>query len=374
VLGGGVIKVYSTVINDLRSDQRMNRVCGTLSEKFDVTLVGRELPDSKPLTEKPFQQVRLKCAFKQGPLFYLEYNLRLFKFLRNELGKNDLINAIDADTLLAALWVKKSTGCKVIFDAHEYFSEVPELSRSPIKKWVWQKIEDYGIPKTDGRYTVGPMLAELFSKRYKVGFETIRNCPKKYERLHEPEEPKHLLYQGALNEGRGLEHAIRALTLLPDLHLKIVGDGVLKPQLMELSGSLSVADRVHFEGFVSPDELPEFTSKAYLGLNVSEAKGQSYYYSLNNKCFDYIHAGLPAITNPFPEYQKIDQEYNVMEFADANDRSIADAVLKLLNCDSDYQKLRDNCLIASQNLNWEIEGQRLIKLYERVANAEHSII
>ena len=49
---------------------------------YEVLLIGRELPTSKPLDfTLPYQQHRLRCRFHQGKLFYLEFNLRLLLFL-----------------------------------------------------------------------------------------------------------------------------------------------------------------------------------------------------------------------------------------------------------------------------------------------------
>jgi hypothetical protein len=71
-------KIVCTVINDLTTDQRMHRICGSLTDAgYQVTLIGRQLPSSQKLSTKNFQQVRLKCIWNKGFLFYFEYNLRL---------------------------------------------------------------------------------------------------------------------------------------------------------------------------------------------------------------------------------------------------------------------------------------------------------
>ena len=74
--------VIFTVTNDLSYDARMHRICGTLTANgYGVTLVGRALPYSTPLKDRPFGQKRLHCFFQKGFPFYAEYNLRLFFFL-----------------------------------------------------------------------------------------------------------------------------------------------------------------------------------------------------------------------------------------------------------------------------------------------------
>ena len=78
---GGLGALIFTVTTDLTYDQRMIRICTSLANAgYNVTLVGRKLKASLPLTTQPFLQKRLFCFFEKGKLFYAEYNIRLFFF------------------------------------------------------------------------------------------------------------------------------------------------------------------------------------------------------------------------------------------------------------------------------------------------------
>ena len=62
-------RIICTVTNDLNYDQRMIRICSTLVEAgYDVTLVGFIRKHSKPLTNKPFKQVRLPIVAEKGKI------------------------------------------------------------------------------------------------------------------------------------------------------------------------------------------------------------------------------------------------------------------------------------------------------------------
>ena len=75
-------RILCTVSNDLTFDQRMIRICTSLSEAgYEVTLVGRELPESRPAIQQPYAQKRLGLMFNKGKFFYLELNVRLFLLL-----------------------------------------------------------------------------------------------------------------------------------------------------------------------------------------------------------------------------------------------------------------------------------------------------
>lgn len=356
-------KIIATVINDLTYDQRMQRICTSLAQAgYDVTLVGRVLPNSQPLKERAFKQKRLKCFFHKGAKFYAEYNIRLFFYLL--FTRYDIVNSVDLDTILPGVWVSKLKGKKVVYDAHEYFTEVPEVISRPKVKKAWEKIEKYALPKVDLAYTVSASIAKLFEEKHGVKFDTIRNITvKRDEERVEPDEDKFLIYQGALNKGRGLEEMIDAMTEL-DCKFKIIGEGDLSDELRKKVSALKLNDKVSFLGYIPPDKLSEHTKKAFAGVNVSQNLGLSYYYSLNNKFFDYMHAGIPSITNKFPEYQLINQQHEIAVLTDADKKTLVDSVNLLLKNPKYYEQLKNNCYHAIDFFNWQNEEQKLIELYE----------
>ena len=167
-------KIIVTVSNDIVTDQRMERICTSLSDMgFAVEIVGRKLKGSFPLIAKNYKQSRIKLGFIKGPLFYKELNLRLLFYLLAK--KPDIVYSVDADTALAGVWAKKLIKSKLIFDAHELFSEVPELQNRGLIKRIWQGIEKLIILKADVRITVSESVAKHYSSKYNKPFEVIRN-------------------------------------------------------------------------------------------------------------------------------------------------------------------------------------------------------
>lgn len=368
------MRILALVTTDLVYDQRMQRICRSLTEAgHEVKLVGRRKADSPPLFSQVFAQRRLHCWWQRGKIFYLEYNLRLFFLLL--FARYDAINAVDLDTLVPAVLVGQLRGKPVVYDAHEYFSETPEVVRRPRIQRMWERVARWGIPRTAVRYTVGPALAEIMGKRYGSPFGVVRNISTKKSTAEvEPtseialSESPILLYQGALNEGRGILEVLHALPLVPRAHLHLAGEGDLSTRLRAETERLGLSDRVTFHGFLRPPALRALTERADIGLNLLEDRGLSYHYSLANKAFDYLRAGVPSVHMDFPEYRALHETYGVFSLIpDLQPAGIARALNDLLEDSAHYQNRRTAALRAAQELTWEREATGLVEIWEEVA-------
>ena len=352
-------KIIATVINDVIYDQRMIRICTTLSELYHVELWGRRKSSSNTFKHSYFQR-RFRFIINKGFLFYFFYNIRIFFALL--FTKFDVIHSVDLDTLPAGFLACKIKRKKLVYDSHEYFTEVPELVSRPFVRKIWLIIEKLLVPRVDVAITVGDNISKIYTKKYKNQFHVVRNCPEIKSHVSKPLKSGYILYQGALNMGRGLEALILAMKTIP-MNLKIAGDGDLDKNLKKLVLEQQLSDKVEFLGLIKPEELKHHTNQALIGYNVMENIGLSYYYSLSNKFFDYIHSGVPVITNQFPEYNDLNNTYNCCVFAEANSKDISKVINSLLDDLVKYKNLKDNCIRASKELNWDIEKNKLIQVY-----------
>ena len=360
--------IIFTVINDLTYDQRMIRICKSLvRNNYEVLLVGRKLTNSKSLQSQPFQQKRLNCFFQKGKFFYLEYNLRLLFFLWKK--KFDAVCAIDLDTILPAYYVSRWKGKKLVYDAHEFFTEVPEVIERPLVKKTWEWVGRKTVSTCAYCYTVGHSLAKVLKKKYGTHFEVIRNMPEMND-LGKGifAQPKPIiLYQGAFNVGRGLEEILEAMTEITEAELWLAGEGDLSGFLREKTIQLQLENKVKFLGYLLPEELRKITPQATIGINLLKNDSLNYYYSLANKTFDFVQAEVPAIHMNFPEYQNLMKEKEVgILIDDLKKESIIEAVNVLLQDASLYKKLKENCREAREIWTWEREEKKLLDFYERV--------
>ncbi len=348
----------------------MIRICTSLAAQgYDVTLVGRKLSTSLPLKQKTFKQKRLSCFSTKGILFYAEYNLRLFFWLLFQ--KADCICAIDLDTILPCLFASSLKGTKRVYDAHELFCEMKEVVTRPSRYKIWKKIERFAVPKFKFGYTVCMPIAEEFKKMYSVNYEVVRNVPFKRENnqavITDQLPPTiFFLYQGAVNEGRSFETLIPAMKNV-DAPLFIYGDGNFIEQTKSLIKENELADKVILKGKLQPEELKHITSQAFAGVTLFENNGLSNYYSLANRFFDYIQAGVPQVCVNYPSYRQINKEYDVaLLIPDTSEKSIAEGMNLLLHDVVLYKRLKSNCIKAAEQLNWQQEEKTLINFYKNL--------
>ena len=157
-------RIVISVISDLSTDQRVLKVAHSCyNNGFDVLLVGRQLKNSQPLV-LPFKYKRMRLLFVNSAFFYAEYNIRLFFLLI--FSRSNIFLSNDTDTLLANYLASKIRRKKLVFDAHELFPEVPELTDRPTVKRFWEKLEDWLFPKLTHSYTVCESIANYYQNKY----------------------------------------------------------------------------------------------------------------------------------------------------------------------------------------------------------------
>ena len=356
-----------TVTNDLTYDQRMIRICHSLAMAgFGICLIGRKLKDSPPLGQQSFKQKRLNCFFTKGKLFYLEFNFRLFVFLL--FRRMDCICAIDLDTILPCYLVSRLRGIQRVYDAHELFCEMQEIVERPVIYKTWKWLEKKTVPKFQYGYTVNQPIAEEFRQMYGVNYEVIRNASVLQPLVIPDKKQKYILYQGSVNKGRSFETLIPAMKLV-NAPLIICGDGNFLDQAKKLVAGHGLEKKIFFKGKLDPETLRSYTVNAWVGVTLFENHGLSNYFSLANRFFDYLHAGIPQVCVNYPVYHDLN---NNRPFAvlidDLAPDTIASAINSLFDDEQLYHSLQENCLLVRQQLNWQQEEKKLISFYNQIMN------
>lgn len=364
-------RIAISVTNDLVADNRVHKVCTTLTEMdFDVLLIGRRYYGSRQIAPRAYKTHRMHLLFRKGPLFYAEFNLRLMLLLI--CTKCDILLANDLDTLTANVITAKLKRKPVVYDSHEYFTEVPELIDRPKIRKIWLWLEKRLVPEVNSAYTVCQSIADIYSGQYNIPFRVVRNVPLVEKEtdiaerfiLNDPRPA--IIYQGALNLGRGLENAISAMQYLPEAMLLIAGSGDKEKELQKLADETS-SQNIRFLGRLSLEELSGITRQASLGISIEEDLGLNYRYALPNKLFDYIQARIPVVVSNLPEMKKVVEKYRIGLIAVSHDPEYLAGLFRKALFDETFRETwRKGLETAACELNWENEKIVIEEIFTRL--------
>jgi glycosyltransferase involved in cell wall biosynthesis len=220
--------------------------------------------------------------------------------------------------------------------------------------------------------TVNDSIAKLYHDEFGVEVKVMRNLPTKStaatfktkKELGLPDNEPIILLQGAgINIDRGAEEAVEAMQYVTKGVLLIIGDGDAILSLKERTQKLSLNEKVKFIGKLPLEELKQYTALADIGLTLDKDTNINYRYSLPNKLFDYIHAGVPVLATPLVEVKQIIDTYQVGECVDAcNAKEIALKINSLLTNKDKLISYKQNTLKAKEELCWENEKKVLTSL------------
>lgn len=362
-------KIIISAFSNLYTDQRIEKVCRTLHEAgYEIELIGNDWKGAEEM-QRPYPFSRIHLASKSLKTAYFEFNWKLYHELKRKADQNTILHANDVDALYSNYLIAKKLNIPLVFDSHEIFSEMPAVQGKMSQK-LWRYVEKTVIPKLEWMMTASGSYAKWFQKKYGVNPVVVQNAPRKMEfDAYIPENnPKILLYQGAINPFRGIDKVIMAMHHLDGVILKIAGDGPRKEEYEDLVSREKLQQKVQFLGKLKPEDLRKITITVDCGMSIEENGGESYLYSLPNKVLDCIQARVPLILSNLPEMQNIKSQFDVGEMIkDHQPESIAEAVRKVLAKGRlGYQPELEK---ASQALCWENEEIKLLQVFQEASNA-----
>ncbi|MCD8776924.1 glycosyltransferase [Mammaliicoccus sciuri] len=294
----------------------------------------------------------------------------------------DIYHANDLNTLPQAIVCSKLRlkPKPIIYDSHEVQSDRTGYNPKTIKR-----IESFMLKFVDQMIVENHTRAKYNEDIYGFYPKTLYNYSEKYNIEEKPqinlhkkisinEDEKILLYQGGLQQGRGLELLIEAMDEIEKGHLLFIGGGKLTQTLKEQAEASKQADRIHFLDKVPFQELPSYTREAYLGFQVLQNICFNHYSASSNKLFEYMMAHVPVISCDFPEIKKVVEETNTGLVVDSHKASeIANAVNQLVKDTSLRNQLSENTKQAKEIYNWNNEKSKLLEVYNQFVPIEHPI-
>lgn len=294
----------------------------------------------------------------------------------------DVIHCHDLPALPLGLMVKLRLRCRLVYDAHEIYEEVPQASKG--HRWRCRVVLKVCQRYVDMFITINNSIADWYADNYPklpraiVIMNATRISPERpaYDgRLHRaanlPVSARILLYQGGFSTHRGLEALVRSAAHLPDKwFLVMMGWGSAEISLKKIAKATK--DRVNGKRdsvpvrFIEPapqHELGSWTAGATVGVIPYENTGLNHWFCTPNKLWEYPNAAVPLLVSPFPEMRMQIEEYKHgwLLPEEIVPEGIANAVASLTEVEIEAAQRNTGRFIAENH--WGIYEKRLTGKY-----------
>ena len=289
-----------------------------------------------------------------------------------------VVHAHDVNTLPTAWLAAKLSGARVVYDAHEI-----STSREGYNSFrgLVARVEGVLMPRVQGSITTTDARAKFFARAYGVPRPVVlQNRPRltvspASQRIRQELQLQQpwpiIIYQGGLQQGRGLERLVRISATVKDAYFVFIGGGRLTAPLTALSQELGLTERVHFIPTVSLADLPSYTASADIGVQPIENTCLNHFTTDSNKLFEYLIAGLPVVATDLPEIRRIIRAFDIgLLVRESDDQQLIDALNRLVSDPQLRRTLAANAVNAAAQLNWEQQEELLVNLYGRVLKGQ----
>ncbi len=385
-------KVTMFVWNNFVNDARVLREASALADlNYTVTIIAKKelsemhLPSSEKIRKGVVVNRPLKLEFPEkitGKIKssiltkHLPNMLLMFKMIM--LGRKyntDVYHAHDLNTLIqgivsAKLRLKRK---KLIYDSHEVQTSRTHYSFEKIYRIekLLLKFVDKVIVENDTRadyhkdlYKSRPTPIHNYSELYNI--DEVKAFPLR-EVYSIPEDTKIVLYQGGMQEGRGLFKLLDAFKNIENGKLIMLGDGKERQNLLDYHRELKLENKVIFIDRVPYQELRSYTKSADIGIQFLENTNFNHYSASSNKLFEYLMAHVPVIGSDLPEIKRVIEEEQVgLIVQEANTVQLNGAIQILINDDELRTTLKRNTESAKRKYNWENEKRILNNIYSEI--------
>lgn len=370
------LTVCMLVTNSLKKDPRVQREARAAHEAgLSVIVIGQEDQhfDKVFLKSIPYKVdiIILGKTLLNTTNFFLRAIRMPYRFLsfvfKTASYSPAVIHCNDLNTLLQGWLASKLCGAKVVYDSHEVNTPIGEKALSK-KESSDVRRENFLIRKVSKVVSVSNAAAQLIGDYYGIKPLVVTNCSYRVPIDYTKEKDNkyfNVLYHGIISPDRGYEEFVLAGKYISDnVKLIIRGYGPTEAILKNLVAENLLENKVQLVPPVEIKDLIPTASISHVGVVLTKPVNPNYKYTVGNKVFEYINAGLPVILSNVPEHQYLIKKFNFGIIVDeVTPENISTAINELAQNKAKYKFLRENAISTSKIMCWENESKKLIELY-----------
>jgi glycosyltransferase involved in cell wall biosynthesis len=355
----------------------------------DVTILCLRKPGEKPFEDDGrihIHRFPLRRRHQSKARHMIEYALSmiLMGWKISRLALHHRFDVIQVNTLpdflVFVTLIPRLLGSRIMIDLHEPTPELYETKygngASRIVRHIHVFIEKHAIRFAHHALTVNDTIRQRFIDRGAPADKVtvVRNVPA--EDIFPP--PKYritstshflLVTHGTLQSRYGQDILIRALVRIrksiPNIKLRIVGDGETEPELRRLAESLTCTDIIEFTGTVPIKKIPEYIIQADVGV-VPLSRSPFSDLCQPNKLFEYVALKVPVIAARVPAIEESFDNKCICFFEPGNQEDLSRAVIELYQNPEKRQSMAKRAYKNYQTLRWNITKRVYLQTIEHL--------
>jgi glycosyltransferase involved in cell wall biosynthesis len=279
----------------------------------------------------------------------------------------DVVHCHDLDTLQAGVWIKRKTGCKLVYDAHEVFGYmIHDNVFSFFVKFSFY-LEKKLVKNVDHIITVNEKVKKYFKNISTVPITLVMNCKDLISKTYTPSKNKifTVCYIGNLHKRRLFPQIVDALGSIENIKFLIAAKKEHIKLYNQVEETANKFENVNFLGEIPSDMVIPNTLKSDIIVQPFDPIRKTAYFSTPNKLFEAMVCGRPIICNKGTNPGKIVEELECGITVDYDLDSFKKGVIYLRDNPELCEKLGKNSLKAAiEKYNWYEQKKNLLSVYK----------
>ncbi len=369
-------RVLMVLSNGFTHDPRVSQEAESLARAgYDMTVLAFDVDGSLPIEETKggvrVVRVRGTKAMRMRPaLFRLRPFWRLA--LRRALALHfaspfQAIHCHDLDTLPVGVRFKRRTGVRLVYDAHEVFPYLVELSRAAPLASRYEALERRQAAHVDLAIAASPPIREYLQGFVRVPIVEITNSrPLETEAYDAPRNERMVVaYFGGMEPSRLLVPLAEIAAEGEGIEVHLAGSGPLVPEVERIAAG--APDRVRFLGLLPPEEVMPRTRAADVVFAVFDPAKRINRIGFPNKVFEALAAGRPLLVSEGTWAATLVADGECGVAVSYSKEGVRGALATLQRDPALRERLGRNALrLAVERYNWAAEERKLLAAYARI--------